>query len=51
MFRWHVGERQKGKEYSLLKKKKQKQKTNQPNKQKHKSPYFKRQQITITKTL
>lgn len=34
MFRWHVRERQIGKEYSLLKKKK-KQKTNQPNKQKH----------------
>lgn len=30
MFRWHVGERQKGKEYSLLKKKKKPE--NQPTK-------------------
>lgn len=30
---------------------KKNQKTNQPNKQKHKTPYFKSQQITITKTL
>lgn len=32
MFRWHVGERQKGKEYSLLKKKKTRKPTNQISK-------------------
>lgn len=39
------------KRIQFAQKRKKRKKTNQLNKQKHKSPYFKRQQTTITKTL